>query len=85
MICTVLFLFFCIPINVAILLAYRKTQQSTNQLQGITIGQLSSVSAAAKAKADLIERRLLLFAVFTFFGHVLIALHQVSQMKDWIP
>jgi hypothetical protein len=69
----VLFLVFCIPINVAILWAYRKRR---NQLKS---QQSFGSNAAAKAKADLIERRLMLFAIFTFFGHVLISLMLVSK------
>jgi hypothetical protein len=53
--------------------------QQSNQLQG-TIGR-QGTNTAAKAKADLIERRLFIFAVITFFGHVLIAFHLVSQIS----
>jgi hypothetical protein len=54
-------------------------QQTTNQLQGIAMSQ-QGANADAKTKADMIERRLFTFAVITFFGHVLIAFHLVSQM-----
>jgi hypothetical protein len=83
---TVLFLAFCIPINLAILWEYRqKTKQhrshvgpQPNQLQSQgTIGR-KRTNVAANIEADRIERRLFTFAVITFFGHVLIAFHLVS-------
>jgi hypothetical protein len=87
MIFSLLFLTICIPINVAIWWVYRKRRNPHQaprvgpQLQN-TIGLQPSVgNAAAKAKADRIERRLLFFAIITFFGHVLIALYLVSQMN----
>jgi hypothetical protein len=44
-------------------------------MQQTTVGTTTQqrTNAAAKAKSDLIERRLIMFAVITFFGHVLIA------------
>jgi hypothetical protein len=88
MLFSLLFLTLCIPINVAIWWAYRKRREQNQPRVGPqpqnTIGLQPSVgNAAAKAKADRIERRLLFFAIITFFGHVLIALYLVSQMK-WI-
>jgi hypothetical protein len=78
---SVIFLAFCIPINVAILWAYRKRRKQHKQPR---VGQqqnqdntIVQTNAAAKAKTDLIERRLLIFAVVTFFGHVSIALYLV--------
>jgi hypothetical protein len=41
-------------------------------------------NATAKAKEDLIERRLVLFAVFTFFAQVLIAVVLVSKNNIWL-
>jgi hypothetical protein len=73
----VLFLAFCIPINVAILWVYRKRVKVQQSTVGTTTQQRTN--AAAKAKSDRIERRLLLFAVITFFGHVLIAFLQVHK------
>jgi uncharacterized membrane protein len=70
----------------AILWAYRKRriqqegkQPNQQQQQGITIGQ-QRMNGAAKAKADLIERRLLLFAIITFIGHILIAIWLVRKI-----
>jgi hypothetical protein len=88
-ICTVLFLAFCIPINVAILWKYRqRTKQhrshvgpQPNQLQSQgTIGR-QRTNAAANIEANRIEWRLFTFALITFFGHVLIAFLLVSQMN----
>jgi hypothetical protein len=80
---TVLFLALCIPINLAILWAYRKRrnqQQTREQNQGIIGQHLFVGNAAAKVKADMIERRLLLFAVITFFGHALISIFMVGKL-----
>jgi hypothetical protein len=71
---------------VAIWWEYRKRSKlqqphvGPHLLQGNTIGEQSK-NVVAKAKADRIERRLLFFAVITFFGHVLITLYLVSQMN----
>jgi uncharacterized membrane protein YjgN (DUF898 family) len=68
---------FCIPINLAILWAYRKRRQQLKL-------QLSTGNTAAKAKADRIERRLLIFAVLTFLGHILIAIMLVSKKRAFL-
>jgi predicted negative regulator of RcsB-dependent stress response len=78
-----LFLAFCLPINAAILWAYwqRRKQQQSASVGLEAQGTMSIQNAAAKAKEELIKRRLLLFAVLTFFGHALITVAMVSQMN----
>jgi hypothetical protein len=71
---------------VAILWAYRKRGEPPPPQTTVGIGTAiqQQTNATAKAKSDLIERRLLLFAVITFFGHVLIAclmVHIVNHIK----
>jgi hypothetical protein len=73
---SILFLAFCIPINVAIVWAYRSRRQQLKSQQSTTTATHGNM--AAKAKADRIERRLLLFAILTFFGHVLMSIMLVS-------
>jgi hypothetical protein len=62
---------------VAIVWAYRgRRQQLKSHQLSTTIA--SHGNAAAKAKADRIERRLLIFAIVTFFGHVLMTIMLVN-------
>jgi hypothetical protein len=78
---SLLFLAFCIPINLAILWVYKKRvkgQQSTVG-RGPSV-QLRTNAAANASRSDLIERRLLFFAVITSFGHALISCLLVSQI-----
>jgi hypothetical protein len=74
---SVLFLAFCIPINVTSLWAYRK------QLQQIKFQQSAVGNTAwnVTVKEEQIEKRLLYFAVLTFLGHVIISLMLVSEFK----
>jgi hypothetical protein len=57
---------------VAIVWAYRGRRQQLKSQQSKSTAIHGN--AAAKAKAERIERRLLLFAIFTFFGHVLMSI-----------
>jgi hypothetical protein len=61
---------------VAIVWAYRSRRQQLKSQQSTTTA--THGNAIAKAKADLIERRLLLFAIVTFFGHVLMSIMLVG-------
>jgi hypothetical protein len=73
---SVLFLAFCIPINVAILWAYRTKGQQQISHQSAVAG-----NTAANAKREQIEKRLLFFAVLTFLGHIIISLMLVSEFE----
>jgi hypothetical protein len=84
-ICSALFLAFCILINVAILWAYRQRRKLLKSQQSTAIGGTGTSvkqqrNAVAKTKADRIERRLLIFALISFFGHVLMTIMLVSNI-----
>jgi Mg2+/citrate symporter len=79
---SVLFLAFCIAINVAILWAYRqrrRKQQKKEKHSAAAVGssnQWHQKNAAAKktTKGDRIEHKLLLFAVITSIAHALMSI-----------
>jgi hypothetical protein len=77
-----LFLLFCIPINVVILWAYRRRSKAAHPAAVVAQNgtmTMAHQNAAAKAKADQLAWRLMLYAVITFFAHALITLNFVSQ------
>jgi hypothetical protein len=66
---------------VAVLWAYRNKRKQHRIVQkqpSVPLG-----NAAAKVKADMIERRLLLFAVISFFGHALFSVYMVGKLLNY--
>jgi hypothetical protein len=61
----VLFLLVCVLINIGTLVAYRRRQRYQQQQQN--------------AESETIQRKLLIYSLTTFFGHVLVALLMVSR------
>jgi uncharacterized membrane protein YhaH (DUF805 family) len=67
----IIFLVVCMALNIATLAIYRR------RMQGMTASAATAQPAASNGGKEAIEKKLLVYAILTFVGHMLIAILMV--------